>query len=71
MSMNSEQKRLGVQLDVASPQFLPNTIAALARAREHLSKGRISVAAELMHNVENRLGLYNEIVAKRFLHREQ
>lgn len=70
VKMNSQQKRLASQVEISSPRFLPDTIATLARARDHLSKGKLTGAAELLGIVENRLDLYHRVVAKRFLHRE-
>lgn len=67
-SMNKPETRLAKAVEVSSPQFLPDTIDGLVRARTHLSKGRIAVAVELMRYTEARLALYNKVVARRFLH---
>lgn len=67
-STNKPVTRLAKAVEVSSPQFLPDTIDGLVRARTHLSKGRIAVAVELMRNTEERLQRYNNVVAKRFLH---
>lgn len=68
---SSQEKRLEKQLDVFSPQFLPDTIATIARARDHLSKGKLSGAAELMIVAEERLALYSRVVAQRFLYKDR
>lgn len=55
--------------DISSPQFLPETIASLARVRLHLSNGRIAVAAEMLKSVEGRLDAYNKLIMRRTLPR--
>lgn len=53
--------------DISSPQFLPETIASLARVRLHLSNGRIAVAAEMLKSTEGRLDAYNKLIMRRTL----
>ena len=43
------------RLITVCPQDIESTIDTLARARIHLSKGRIAVCAELIQQVENKL----------------
>ena len=66
--LSSMQKRISTTVDVSSPQFLPDTIDSIARARSHLAKGRKAVCAELLTLAEARLDLYHKVVAKRWLY---
>ena len=58
----SEPDRLKRILDLSSPQFIEDTISTIARARGHLAKGRIAVAAELLRATEDRLGAYDKAI---------